>query len=180
MEQTINFLIRFLSENEFLYFEFREDVHLLIAKHIEKDIHAKIVAWFLSESYLKHLEQIKRWSGENYVNILPYNFNGHAYQRLINIGYTKGYVKEVTEFIIWCYSNSNSYNNADIIYAYLVSPNLEKLTREQITDLCEKVNSNSQAYGRKRAGEDHKELKKHIERNINELFEFSKYKNVFE
>lgn len=179
-EYTINFLIRFLSENEFLYPEFREDVHLLIAKHIEKDISAKTVAWFLSESYLKHLEQVKEWIDSSYEQMFPYDASGFAYQRLIKIGYTKGYVKEVTEFIIWRYSNSKNYNDADKVFSYLVHPNLDKFTEEQVVELCEKVNSNSQAYGRKRAEEDHKELRKYIEMNINEAFEFSKYKNVFE
>lgn len=175
-EHTINFLIRFLSENEFLYPEFREDVHLLIAKHIEKDISAKTVAWFLSESYLKHLEQVKQWIDDNF----PFDAKGFAYQRLIKIGYAKGYLKEVTEFIIWRYENAKNYNDGDKIFSYLVYPNLDKFTEEQITDLCEKANSNSQAYGRKRAQEDHKDLKKYIEMNINEAFEFSKFELVFE
>lgn len=179
-EHTINFLIRFLSENEFLYPEFREDVHLLIAKHIEKDISAKTVAWFLSESYLKHLEQVRQWIDDSYGQVFPFDASGFAYQRLIKIGFAKGYVKEVTEFIIWRYENAKNYNDGDKVFSYLVYPNLDKFTEEQITDLCEKANSNSQAYGRKRAQEDHKELKKYIEMNINEAFEFSKFKLVFE
>lgn len=179
-EHTINFLIRFLSENEFLYQEFREDVHLLIAKHIEKDISAKTVAWFLSESYIKHLEQVKNWIQDNYGQVFPFDASGAAYQRLLKIGYTKGYVKEVTEFIIWRYSIAKNYNDADTIYSYLVHPNLDKFTEEQITELCEKANSNSQVYSRKRAEEDHKDLRKYIELNINEAFEFNKFRNVFE
>jgi hypothetical protein len=179
-EQTINFLVRFLSENEFLYPEFREDIHLLIAKHIEKDISAKTVAWFLGESYLNHLEQVKQWIENSYGRIFPYDASEAAYQRLIKIGYTKGYLKEVTEFIIWRYSNSKNYNDADKVFSYLVHNNLDKFTEEQFFELCEKVDSNTQACGRKRAEEDHKELRKFIELNINEAFDFSKFKNVFE
>ncbi|WP_299134550.1 hypothetical protein [uncultured Tenacibaculum sp.] len=179
-EHTINFLIRFLSENEFLYSEFREDIHLLITKHIEKDISAKTVAWFLSESFLKHLKQVKEWISGNYNQTIPFDASVFAYQRLLKVGLAKGYIKEVTEFIIWRYSEAKNYSDADKVFAYIVRPYLDKFTEEQITELCKKANRNSQVYGRKRADEDHKELRKYIEININEAFEFSKYNNVFE
>ncbi len=178
-EHTINFLVSFLSENEFLYQDFREDVHLLISKHIEKNISAKTVAWFLSESYPQHLEQVKLWINNNYQQIYPWDASGQAYQRLFQVGYTKGYTREVTEFIIWRYSVSKNYDDADTIFFYLVKPNLEKFTEEQITELCKQANSNSQVYSRKQAEEDHKDLKKYIELNINPAFEFDKFSSIF-
>lgn len=177
-KDNINFLIRFLSENEFLYSEFREDIHLLINKNVEIDNSAKTVAWFLSKSYLEHLVEIKELVGNNFKNVLPYDADATAYQRLIKIGIAKGFSKEVSDFVVWRYGSSKDFYDGDKVFSYILKPNLNLLDEKQIVELCELVNKNSQANSRKRAENDHKELKKYIE-NIYPEFEFKKYKNVF-
>lgn len=178
-KEPINFLIRFLSENEFLYAEFREDVHLLIEEQIKNDINAKTVAWFLSESYLKHLEQIKVLIGTSFNGQAPYDAEISAYQRLLKIGITKGYVNEVSEFIIWRYSISKNYNDADRTFTYILRPNLQYLNEEQLIKLCTESNKNSQVCDRSQSVGDHKELKNFIISKIGDSFEFKNYPNMF-
>jgi hypothetical protein len=178
-KEPINFLIRFLSENEFLYAEFREDVHLLIGEQIKNDINAKTVAWFLSESYLKHLEQIKVLIGTSFNGQVPYDAEISAYQRLLKIGITKGCVNEVSEFIIWRYSISKNYNDADRTFTYILRPNLQYLNEEQLIKLCTECNKNSQVCDRSQSVGDHKELKNFIISKIGDSFEFKNYPNMF-
>jgi hypothetical protein len=180
LKEPINFLIRFLSENEFLYTEFREDVHLLIKEQIKKDINAKTVAWFLSESYLKHLEEIKSLISTNFnAQTSPFDADIYAYKRLLKIGITKGYVNEISEFIIWRYSTSKNYNDADRNFTYILSPNLQYLNEEQLIKLCTDSNKNSQVCGRNQSTEDHKELKKIIISKIGDTFDFKSFPNMF-
>ncbi len=178
-EGPINFLISFLSENEFLYNEFREDVHLLITKHVEKDPSAKLVAWFLSTSYLDHLKEVKELIKNKFGDVYPYDANSFAYQRLINIGFSKGYKKEVCDFIIWRYGSSEIYDDADKFYTYIVNPFLENFTEEQIQTLCDEANSNSQVYDRRKSKDDHNKLRRFILEKFGEGFKFSNYERVF-
>lgn len=172
-------LIRFFSENEFLIREFREDVLLLISKRTEKDPSAKTLAWFLSDNYAKHLLQVKSWvrsqfDGSDIGDALP-----QAYQRLIEIGFVKGYKEETIDFIVWRYENTHNFNDGDKVFSYLVSPNLNEFNEKHLIQLCEKTNKNNQACGRKRAAEDHEQLKKYIEIKV-EKFDFANYENIFQ
>lgn len=178
-KNIIKYLIYFMSENEFLYNEFRQDVHLLISKHIETNPSAKTVAWFLNDSYIKHLDDIKVLISNNFNGAALYDASSFAYQRLINIGYAKGYKKEVSDFIGWRYSNSKSYSDADKTFEYILLPFLDKLTEEQIKEMCEKININSQVYDRKQAIEDHEKLKSHISERFGKAFNFNEYDKIF-
>lgn len=178
-EYNLNFFIRFIAENEFLYEYFRQDLHLIVSKHVEKDISARTVAWFLNESFLKHLEIIKNLISGDFNDIEPYDPDAFAYQRLLKIGYSKGYVKEVSDFVVWRYSYSKSFNDADKIFNYILKPNLNYLTLEQFEKLCSESNNNPQAYYRKRAEEDHQILQKFIANKFEDKLKFEEYKNIF-
>lgn len=178
-EHRINFLIRFLAENEFLYKEFRVDIHLIISKHIETNTNGKTVAWFLADSYPVHLEQIKKLIEEGFEGMIPHDASSLAYQRLLNIGIAKGFINEVCEFIIWRYANSRSFNDADKVFIYILIPYITYLNDSQILSLCNQINENSQVYSRKDAEEDHKELKKIIITKMGDDFKFENYKNIF-
>lgn len=179
-KSNLNFIIRFLSENEFLYPDFKEDVHLLIQKHIENNINAKTVAWFLSDSYNDHLDLIKELVKSEFDNTLPFDANGSAYQRLIKIGIIKGKTDNVIDFMIWRYGYSKNFNDADKIFSYVIKPNLNILNKEKMEELCIAANKNSQVHSRKRAEEDHNELKQFIIHKFNDEFTFGNYKHVFQ
>lgn len=177
-EQNISFFIRFLSENEFLYTDFREDTHLLVSKLVKSDFSSKVVAWFLSENFLKHLEIIKediKTLSENY----RYDASSPAYQRLVQIGISKGYRKEVIDFIIWRHTFSRSYDESDRTFTSVILPNLNLFNEDEAKELCDKINNNQQNYGRNRADDDYEELKNFIKNSFGEDFDFSIYPRVF-
>ena len=178
-ESIINFFIRFIAENEFLYSKFREDVHLLVSKHIEINPSGKTVSWFLSYSYTSHLETVKSLILNNFNNVHPYEATSNAYQRLIKIGYAKGYKNEVNDFIVWKYINSKSYTEADQTFEYVLLPFLDNLTKEEVKKMCIGINKNAQTYDRKLAIIDHVKLKNIILNRFKDQFDFSKYKNIF-
>lgn len=173
----IHYLINFLSENEFLYNEFREDVHILITNTASKEFSAKVAAWFLSKSYLEHLKKLKIIISKNIYD----NYKKDAtiaYQKLIKVGFSKGYNKEVVDFIIWRHSRSTSFDEADRTFTYVVKPFLSKFTKEDLKVLCNKINLNSQTYDRKKAEDDFVFLKKYIMNNVDKDFDFSAYPNL--
>lgn len=177
-KENINLLIRFLSENEFLYGEFRDDIHLLISKNIDLDTNAKTVAWFLSENYTKHLDLIKQLVISGFNKVPPFDANGTAYKRVLSIGIAKGFTKEVCDFVLWRYASAKQYYDGDKAFTYILNPNLEYFSETQFAEMCKLANENSQVTSRNRADSDHKELKKYIEVKFPE-FDFNQYKNMF-
>jgi hypothetical protein len=179
-EDTLKLLILFLAANEFLYKEFRADVHMLVEQQTIKNPSAKVVAWFINDSFEKHIEEIKILIKNGFNTTLPpYDADITAYQRLINIGLTKGYKKEIADFIIWRYSISKSYDDGDKIFSYLISPNLNIFTTIQFENLLNFANQNGQTFGRNQASGDHKLIQRYIVENIDANFNFEKYKNLF-
>lgn len=177
-DQNKSFFIRFLSENEFLYTDFREDTHLLISNLVKSDFSSKVVAWFLSGTFLKHLEVITediKTLSQNYHS----DSSSHAYQRLVKIGIAKGYKKEVIEFIIWRHTFSRSYDEADKTFTSVILPNLNLFDEDEAKQLCEKIDKNHQNYGRIRAYDDYEELKYHLKNFFGEDFDFSIYPRAF-
>jgi hypothetical protein len=175
--KQLNFLIRFLAENEYLFKDFRDDAQLLISKRTESDANAKGVAWFLSPSYNQHLEILKPLIKDGFPDYTN-NFESGALQRLLNIGISKGFITEVVDFIIWRYSSSRNFDDADSIYTYIVQHYFQYYTEENIEKLCKGACKNGQVYSRNRAIEDHENLKKHIESKF-DSFNFSRYKELF-
>lgn len=176
---TLLYLVRFLSENEFLYNEFKRAVHLQIEKLVKENTDAKTVAWFLEKDFETHLKNFKKLIKSNFEGYLSNDASSFAYQRIINIGLSKGYTKELTEFIIWRYSSAENFNDADKIFAYVISPNLKYFKDDQLLELCEKSNENGQVYGRKKAEEDHKYLKVFCVNRLGDDFDAKKYPNLF-
>ncbi|AWH86335.1 hypothetical protein HYN59_15005 [Flavobacterium album] len=172
-------LINFIAENEDLYSVFSEDVRLLLAQEAEKDPSAKTSAWFLSPNFLDHLATIKGKIDTQFDATFPYDASADAYNILIRIGVSKGYTKEITEFIIWRYITCRSYNEADKIFTYVLKPNLDRLDDDQFEGLCESVNGNSQCWSRNRAEDDHTYLKNYITTKLGSNFPFSNFRNVF-
>lgn len=175
----LHLLIRFIAENDFLYKEFREDVHLFIDKHVQTDPGAKMVAWFLNDSITEHLKQIKILIQNHFEGYELGDASEPAYRRLINICYSKGSIDDANAFIIWRYENVTNYNSGDRVFSLLVFPNLERFNEEMIKELCAKADLNPQVYGREKAKEDHKKLRHHIEKRIGDEFDFDKFKNLF-
>lgn len=174
----INFFIRFIAESHFLYQDFREDIHLLVNKHIETDNSAKLVAWFLSDTYLEHLNVAESIIKQYYLNSGYKRPSSAASARFIMIGLTKGYIKEVCDYLVWRYTSAKNYNDADLVFTYEVETNLNLFTEEQLKKLCSDSGSNSQVYDRKQAADDHKVLKLHCENRI-AGFNMNEYTNTF-
>ena len=175
----LSLLVIFLSEREFLYNNFTEAVKLLLVNHIEKDPSNKTVAWFLSNSYIEHIELIKKLFKSEFNSTFPYDGNVASYQRLLKIGKTKGYKKEVCDFISWKYSNAKDFNDADRVYEYYLKHYIEDFTVEQLKVMLDQANNNGQVTGRKKAEDDHKDLLNFLNKNFSGTIALTEYPNIF-
>ncbi|MCO7183821.1 hypothetical protein NH341_00140 [Tenacibaculum sp. XPcli2-G] len=177
-EKNVKYLIIFLSENEFMLPEFNDHVKLIMSNMIKKDNGAKIVAWFMSENYTQHLTELREIIPKDIFNNFPFSAPISAYNRLIKIGISKGYSKEIADFIAWRYSIAKDYNDGDKIFSNILKLNLDIFNLEQFKTLCELSGKNSQTYSRNQAKDDHRYLKEFIEKK-HPKFDFEKYNKVF-
>jgi hypothetical protein len=176
----LNVLTRFLSKFEYIYSLLKDDVKIMFEKHVKVDLNAKTVAWFLSSSYPKHIELLKKITNNMHSDPIDKRVNIKAFLRVIEIGRIKGFTKEVCEFIIWRYSSANNYYDADEVFEFYVRDYIESFSNQQIIKLCVGANKNRQVYGRKLAKEDHKFLLTKCNERVDfDDFDSSKYSNLF-
>lgn len=169
----VSFLIDFLAERDFLYSELTDEVHLKVEKRIEENLEARTVAWFLCANFKEHLMKVM-------TNESDYTMASSPILRLLKIGKTKGYLIEVIEYSIWKYSHSRGYNYADNVFSYVLAPFLDDFSLEQLHDLCKNIEKNDQAYGRRRAIDDHKQLLKICLKKSDNDFKKDLYPKTFE
>lgn len=176
---TIQFLIRFLSENESFYILLREDIKLLINKRTEEDFSAKVVGWFLSENIQQHFEIIKQVGRT--IPSLKFTTEASylAYKRLLDIAIAKGYKNILVDYIIYRYTKSRNYYDADFVFDNILQPNLTHLNEEDYLKLLRDSNTNNQVYGRNNSDEHHSIIKEHIINQINPNFDFTTFTNLY-
>lgn len=178
-EAQIKFLIRFISESEFLFSEFRADIQLLVKSRSKEDISARFVAWFLKKDFPTHLSAVKHDVQKFIDHSYKQDASTAAYQRLFKIGISKGFEKEILDFVVWRYTHSKNYADADNVFTSILTPYLDKLNKDQLTELCASSEKNSQVYDRNQAEEDHPLIKKVCEDVIGASFKIEDYPNVF-
>ena len=83
---------------------------------------------------------------------------------------------DALDFCIRMYGNSACYNDADNYFENIIEPNINGMTEEQLKQLIELSNKNSQIYDRKKANSAKYTIKKYMEEK-NPRFDYSPYRH---
>jgi hypothetical protein len=75
------------------------------------------------------------------------------------------------------YCASRSFYEADSRFQEAISPYLEVFDKEAIVFLIERIEQNDQVYGRRKAKEEHKEIKKKLFQLHGQEFDLNPYPN---
>lgn len=177
-KETIYYLTAFLAQYDFLYNELNENVKLAIRKNCSDSLKSKILAWFLSDGFQIHLDDVRKVLKEKHILVLLLDDCYKACTTLITIGVSRGYEEEVISFIISLYVSSQNYDKADLYFDDFVRKHLEYFSEHDFISLCEGANQNSQTYDRRNSPSDHKYLMDFI-RNKHSTFDFTPYPNLF-
>ena len=175
---NIRLLIKFFSDFDNLYLIIRADLKLQINEEIKNDAGAKMVSHFFSNDFITHLSEIKQNIENFFPDYIQNDAEISAYRRLIDIGFLKGYRNEVIDFITWRYEKSRNYDDADNIFHNIILNYIDKYNYNELLDLCTRISNNGQAFGRKKAKEDHKTLMSLISKKYKN-FPFHSYDKVF-
>lgn len=174
-----HFLISFLAKNDHIYTHLDDNAKVIIERQIEDDVDSKCLAWFLSDSFQKHLESIKeiiKAARQDYsLNSPRLNY----LDRLFELGKGLNMNSEVNSFIIWYFGSAHSFTVADNLFSWFIYDRLQLFTKEEMLELLSKTESNSQIYERKAAYEDHSEIKVACEERFDDEINLTDYPKTF-
>ncbi|MEG4496890.1 hypothetical protein QUB05_22425 [Microcoleus sp. F10-C6] len=170
---TLDYLVSYLSKNPKIYDLLNEDAKLKIQHKVKTSNTSKIFGWFVKENLQVHYEDIL-YLIENDIN---FYFTMVELKLLLEIADTKEWQNLFCRILSSYYCASRSYDEADSRFQQAISPYLEVFDKETIEFLIERIEKNVQVYGRRKAREEHKEIKKKLFQLHGQEFDLNPYPN---
>jgi len=177
---TLDHLVTYLSKNPQIYDLLNEDAKLKIQHNVKTTQRSKICGWFVKENLEGHYEDILSLI-ENDIN---FNFRKGELKFLLETPDTEEWQHLCCRILCSYYCASRRFDEADYRFQEAISPYLEFFDKEAIVFLIERIEQNDQVYGRRKAKEEHKEIKKKLFQLHGQEFDLNPYpyfqRNVME
>lgn len=157
----------FLSKHEKIYGVLNSETILIIDSIIEKDDHAKAVAWFKFQNPSEHFDYLK----SNLKKDLDKRCIEDMFQHYSNYGEEK----RILDFFIWYYGESECFDSADYRFEHVIAPFLNKMIKEQFEEIIRCSNVNSQIYYRRLAYSANNTIMEHAKKLLESEFDYSQY-----
>jgi len=167
----LDYLVLYLSKNPKIYDLLNEDAKLKIQHNVKTTNKSKICGWFVKKNLEKHYEDILSLI-ENDIN---FNFTKVELKVLREIADTEEWQHLFCRILSSYYCASTWYHVADSRFQEAISPYLEFFDKEAIVFLMERIEQNDQVYGRRKAKEEHKEIKKKLFQLHGQEFDLNPY-----
>ena len=168
---TLDYLVIYLSKNPQIYDLLNEDAKLKIQHNVKTTQESKICGWFVKENLEGHYEDILSLIEKD----INFYFKKGQLKLLFEIADTEECKHLFYLILSSYYCASASFNSADYRFQQAISPYLELFDKEAIVFLIERIEKNYQVYGRGKAREDHKEIKKKLFQLHGQEFDLNPY-----
>jgi len=171
LSQPVDYLVFYLSTNPKIYDLLNEDAKLKIQHNVENTKTSKICGWFVKDNLEGHYGDILSLIE----NDIEFSFTEEELKFLLKISDTKEWQHLFCLILSSYYCISASFNSADYRFQQAISPYLELFDKEAIVFLIERIEKNYQVFGRGKAREDHKEIKKKLFQLHGQEFDLNPY-----
>jgi hypothetical protein len=168
---TLDYLVSYLSKNPKIYDLLNEDAKLKIQHNVKTTNTSKICGWFVKENLEVHYKDILSLIE----NDLKFYFKEVELKLLFEIRDTEEWQHLFCRILSSYYCASLTYNWADSRFQEAISPYLEVFDKEAIVFLIEQIEKNVLVYGRRKAKEEHKEIKKKLFQLHGQEFDLNPY-----
>ncbi len=168
---TLDYLVYYLSKNPKIYYLLNEDAKIKIKHNVQTTNTSKMCGWFVKENLEVHDEDILSLI-ENDIN---FNFWEGQLKFLLEIADTEEWQHLFCRILSSYHCASRSYNQANSRFQQAISPYLEFFDKEAIVFLIERIEKNDQVYGRLKAREENKEIKKKLFQLHGQEFDLNPY-----
>ena len=158
-DETLKILCKFIIDNSELLDKLDETTQLKIKKVIKNDINLKIQAYFLEESFIIHLKNLKESglkdgsdnengffkdaSGECFEFR---NIKGESFETLLKQAKEQGMFQEYVKTAVDLFAQSTNYNRTDFTFEFLIAPIINEFDVETMTRLLDGSNENNQIF----------------------------------
>ena len=170
---TLDYLVSYLSKNPKIYDLLNEDAKLKIQHNVKTTNTSKICGWFVKENLEVHYKDILSLIE----NDLRFYFKEVELKLLFEIRDTEEWQHLFGRILSSYYCASLTYDWADSRFQEAISPYLEVFDKEAIVFLIERIEKNVLVYGRRKAKEEHKEIKKKLFQLHGQEFDLNPYPN---
>ncbi|NHM30973.1 hypothetical protein [Neobacillus terrae] len=180
--RILNKFIDFLSKYPDTYPLLKQHTQELLSKRVSSKKELFIKSYFLSDSIKEHLKKLDRefnTTGGYYNQPFSHNhlIEKKNVQFLYNLCEKYDALPEFYDLLIAHYCHSGSFDTADRLFDYCITPYFESFSKDQMESLMEKANSNPQCYNENGKSR-HRILLETAKKLLGEEIE-EKYTNIF-
>jgi len=168
---TLDRLVIYFSKNPQFYDLLNEDAKIKIRHNVKTTQTSKISGWFVKENLEAHYEDILSLIEKD----INFNFKKGQLDFLLETPDTEEWQHLFCRILSSYYCASRRFDKADYRFQEAISPYLEFFDKEAIVFLIERIEQNDQVYGRRKAKEEHKEIKKKLFQLHGQEFDLNPY-----
>jgi hypothetical protein len=169
----LDHLVYYLSKNPQFYDLLNIDAKLKIQHNVKTTNRSKICGWFVKENLEEHYEDILSLIK----NDINFNFRKVELKFLLETPDTEEWQHLFCRILSSYYCASRTYDEANSRFQEAISPYLKVFDKEAIVFLIERIEQNDQVYGRRKAKEEHQEIKKKLFQLHGQEFDLKLYPN---
>lgn len=171
----VSYLVKMLSKAPYLYRLLTPAAHVVIAHEVESDAASKCLGWFTKESLQTHVVDVIHWLDEAHPSEIPVE----ALSIMHDISDSSEWGHSFRKICNHYYGGSWSYNMADARFRDAIEPYLNEYEEENLLNLLEEIENNSQCYERGGARRDHQLVKSKCNGIPAMLIDRDDYRNFF-
>lgn len=169
-------LVIYLSQNHKIYYLLNDDAKLKIQHNVKTTNTSKIFGWFVKKNLETHYQDIL-YLIENDIN---FNFTEGELNFLLKIPDTEEWQHLFCRILSSYYCASITFDEANSRFQQAISPYLKIFDKEAIVFLIKGIEQNYQVYKRRKAKEEHKEIKEKLFQLHGQEFDLNPYPNFKE
>ncbi|WP_068776976.1 hypothetical protein [Paenibacillus sp. FJAT-26967] len=169
----IEYLIGFLVQYHGVYNALNDACKALVERTVSDNRNLFISAWFLYDDLNQHLDRVIPLMASEPGNYIEPN----RIKDLLVIAEDQGLQTKVYELNIVIFGKSYNFDQTDYNYSNFIKPFIQNFNRENMLNLLNVANNNSQIYwdDRSRKREEAREIKQFADQVLGEGFDYAQY-----
>ena len=164
-------LVIYLSQNPKIYYLLNDDAKLKIQHNVKTTNTSKIFGWFVKKNLETHYQDILSLIE----NDIKFNFTEGELNFLLKIADTAEWQHLFCRILSSYYCASITFDEADSRFQQAISPYLKIFDKEAIVFLIKGIEQNYQVYKRRKAKEEHKEIREKLFQLHGQEFDLNPY-----
>jgi hypothetical protein len=169
----LDYLVYYLSKNPNIYYLLNEYAQVKIQHNVKTTNTSKICGWFVKDNLDVHYKDILSLIE----NDIKFYFKEVELKFLLEIADTEEWQHLFCRILSRYYCASRGFDDANSRFPEAISPYLKFFDKEAIVFLIEEIEKNDQVYKRRKAKEEHKEIKKKLFQLHGQEFDLNPYPN---